>query len=94
MRIKIFDRVGSRTLLVVALGSLRYDFKRLRWLGDSKNELTRRAVRVGTVAIDVGNNFGKMKFSIFLIENFDFHDFWRAQASRADGFSIQFEGVV
>ena len=59
------DFRGSKPLLVVALGSLWYDFIRLRWLKTSEKEVTRRAERLGTAAIDEGNSFGKMKFSIF-----------------------------
>ena len=54
--------------------SLWYDFIRLRWLKTSENEVTRRAERMGTAAIDEGNSFEK-KFSIFSIEHLDLHDF-------------------
>ena len=59
------DFRGSKPLLVVALGSLWYDFIRLRWLKTSEKEVTRRAERLGTAAIDEGNSFGKMIFLIF-----------------------------
>ena len=57
------------------VGSLWYDFIRLRWLKTSENEVTRRAELMGTAAIDEGNIFEKNVFDFFSIENLDLHDF-------------------